>query len=153
MKLWRLSNIQHADLFDGGYGLANDGRWNTVGHAVTYCATSPSLCVLEKLVHIEDPGLLPDLVMVTHECPDILQIEEILTSDLPDRWVAENGLTQRKGDEWHASRRSPILVVPSVIVPIEGTPDRNVVINHMHDQARLITLVSKHPFSLDTRLL
>jgi RES domain-containing protein len=34
--------------FDGGYGLLYDGRWNTAGHAVTYCATSPSLCLLES---------------------------------------------------------------------------------------------------------
>ncbi|HSU06220.1 MAG TPA: RES family NAD+ phosphorylase, partial [Acetobacteraceae bacterium] len=46
MLLWRLSGRQHANAFDGGYGLLFNGRWNTVGHAVTYCATSPSLCVL-----------------------------------------------------------------------------------------------------------
>jgi RES domain-containing protein len=54
MLLWRLSGLRHASSFDGGYGLLFDGRWNTVGHAVTYCAISPSLCVLEKLVHVED---------------------------------------------------------------------------------------------------
>src|SRR5258708_39409735 len=63
MLLWRLSGLQHAEAFDGGYGLLYDGRWNTVGHAVTYCATSPSLCVLEKLVHVQDPALLPELVL------------------------------------------------------------------------------------------
>jgi RES domain-containing protein len=57
MLLWRLSIRRYANIFDGGYGLLFDGRWNTVGHAVTYCATSPSLCVLENLVHIEDPAL------------------------------------------------------------------------------------------------
>ena len=54
MLLWRLSGVQHAEAFDGGYGLLFEGRWNTIGHAVAYCATSPSLCVLEKLVHVED---------------------------------------------------------------------------------------------------
>ncbi len=64
MLLWRLSGVQYASAFDGGYGLLFEGRWNTAGHAVTYCASSPSLCVLEKLVHIEDPDLLPALIMV-----------------------------------------------------------------------------------------
>ena len=32
-------------------GSAHDGRWNTSGFAITYCATGPALCVLEKLVH------------------------------------------------------------------------------------------------------
>ena len=77
MLLWRLSGRQHAAVFDGGYGLLFDGRWNTAGHAVTYCATSPSLCLLEKLVHIEDPALLPDLIMVTYDVPDSLAIEII----------------------------------------------------------------------------
>jgi RES domain-containing protein len=38
MRLWRLSGIQHAGALGGGYGLFFDGRWNTIGHAVTYCA-------------------------------------------------------------------------------------------------------------------
>lgn len=57
MILWRLSGVEHARAFDGSYGLLFDGRWNTMGRPVTYAATSPSLCVLEKLVHIEDPAL------------------------------------------------------------------------------------------------
>jgi RES domain-containing protein len=41
MILWRLAGQQHAGAFDRDYGFLYDGRWNTVGHAVTYCATSP----------------------------------------------------------------------------------------------------------------
>jgi RES domain-containing protein len=85
MRLWRLSGRQHAESFDGGYGLLYDGRWNTTGHAVTYCATSPSLCVLEKLVHIEDPALLPDLVMLTYDVPDYLACEIVAFEELPNR--------------------------------------------------------------------
>ena len=55
MTLWRLSGADFAKRFDGGYGLANDGRWNTRGRPVTYCSTGPALCVLEKIVHIDDP--------------------------------------------------------------------------------------------------
>ena len=75
MLLWRLSGVAHARTFDGGYGLLFDGRWNTAGHAVTYCSTSPSLCVLEKLIHIEDPQLMPPLVMVRYDVPDNLATE------------------------------------------------------------------------------
>ena len=60
MRLWRLSNAEDAERFDGGYGLHRDGRWNTRGRPVTYCATGPALCLLEKLVHVEDLALLPD---------------------------------------------------------------------------------------------
>src|SRR5690242_19824648 len=104
MLLWRLSTRQYADVFDGGYGLLFDGRWNTVGHAVTYCASSPSLCVLEKLVHIEDPVLLPELVMVTYRVPNSLEAEQIKLGDLPAEWRQREGWTQQRGDQWHRSR-------------------------------------------------
>jgi RES domain-containing protein len=153
MLLWRLSIRQYAKLFDGGYGLLFDGRWNTVGHAVTYCSTSPSLCVLEKLVHIEDPALLPELVMVTYDVPDSLSAKSIGLDDLPTDWRRQEGLTQRRGDAWHRSRATPLLQVPSAIVPLQGSPDRNVLINHSHPESAAIRIVSSVAFALDARLI
>jgi RES domain-containing protein len=152
MLLWRLSGVQHAEAFDGGYGLLFDGRWNTQGHAVTYCATSPSLCVLEKLVHVEDPLLLPALIMVTYEVPDDIAIEHVPLDDLPNDWRRQEGLTQQKGTDWHRSRTSPLLQVPSAIVPLHNSPDMNLLINHTHPSARSITIRALTPFTLDPRL-
>ena len=84
--LWRLSGLRPASAFDGGYGLLFDGRWNTVGYAVTYCATSPSLCVLEKLVHVDDPALLPDLAMISYDAPHDTGIDAIGLDELPNDW-------------------------------------------------------------------
>lgn len=153
MLVWRLSGREHADMFDGGYGLLFDGRWNTLGHAVTYCSTSPSLCVLEKLVHIEDPALLPDLIMVTYEAPDALRCEIVGLDGLPPDWRQQEGLTQRRGDDWHRSCATPLLQVPSAIVPLIGSPDQNVLINHMHAGVASIRRVASIPFTLDARLL
>jgi RES domain-containing protein len=153
MLLWRLSGVQHAQTFDGGYGLLFDGRWNTVGHPVTYCATSPSLCVLEKLAHIEDPDLLPPLRMVRYDAPDDLGVETISIAGLADSWPRQERRTQQVGDGWHASLRTPLLCVPSAIVPIEGSPDTNFLINHRHPAVGRIRLVKNEPFSLDLRLL
>jgi RES domain-containing protein len=152
MVLWRLSGKQHAAAFDGGYGRLFDGRWNTLGHAVTYCSTSPSLCLLEKLVHIEDPALLPDLVMVTYDAPDGLDRETVALADLTADWRRQEGWTQQRGDHWHQSRGAPLLFVPSAIVPLPGSPDVNVVINHAHPGAATITLRTLEPFVLDPRL-
>lgn len=152
MILWRLSGRQHAEAFDGGYGVLFDGRWNTIGHAVTYCATSPSLCVLEKLVHIEEPALLPELVMITYEGPDDLEAEEIDLESLPRDWRQQEGWTQRRGDEWHQARTAPLLRVPSAIVPLPGSPDLNVLINHSHPAASQIRLRTTARFVLDPRL-
>ena len=152
MMLWRLSGVQHAHSFDGGYGLLFEGRWNSAGHPVTYCATSPSLCVLEKLVHVEDPRLLPPLRMVRYDVPDDLKVETISIASLPDSWTRQERLTQRIGDAWRASLRTPLLSAPSAIVPIDGSPDMNFVINHRHPAVGRIGLVKDEPFSLDMRL-
>lgn len=152
MRLWRLSLARHAQAFDGGYGLLFDGRWNTAGRPATYCATSPALCVLEKLVHVEDPLLLPELMMVRYEAPDELAIDDVPLSALPVDWRRRESWTQERGDAWHASLTAPLLRVPSAIVPIEGSPDLNVLINHRHPDAERIRIAAIEPFALDPRL-
>jgi RES domain-containing protein len=130
-----------------------EGRWNTVGHAVTYCATSPSLCVLEKLVHVEDPALLPELDMVTYEVPDETGIDTVGLDDLPTDWRRRQEWTQEKGDEWYRSRSNVLLFVPSVIVAVRESPDLNVLINHSHPGAVAIRISGLAPFAFDPRLI
>lgn len=152
MRLWRLSADRHARDLSGGYGLINDGRWNTRGRPLTYTATTPSLCALEKLVHVEDPGLLPALAMVEYNVPDRLGIEIIELGVLPADWRARQTLTQQLGDHWHDSLTSPLLRIPSVIMPSPDLPDRNLMINHRHPDAGDIAITAITPFSLDSRL-
>ena len=153
MLLWRLSGVEHAEAFDGGYGLLFEGRWNSVGHAVTYCATSPALCVLEKLVHVEDPALLPDLEMVTYLVPDDIGADKLELQDLPADWRHQQQWTQQRGDEWYQARSTALLFVPSVIVPLAESPDVNVVINHSHPNADSIELYRMTPYAFDPRLI
>jgi RES domain-containing protein len=152
MILWRLSGERHARSLDGGYGLAHDGRWNTAGHAVTYGATSPSLCILEKLVHVEDPDLLPALVMVRYDVPDGLAMETLSVAEMPESWRVQESWTQQRGDQWHAKLETALLRVPSAIVPLEGSPDMNVLINHRHAAAAAVRIIEARPFVLDVRL-
>lgn len=153
MRLWRLSGLQFAEAFDGGFGLRFDGRWNTLGHPVTYAATSPSLCVLEKLVHVEDPALLPDLAMVIYQVPDDTPVARRNLSDLPNNWRRREAETQCIGDQWLAAAEAAILYVPSAFVPIADSPDQNVIVNHRHPAAAGITIERVEQFELDVRLL
>jgi RES domain-containing protein len=153
MRLWRLSSRQFADAMDGGYGLRFDGRWNTVGRPVTYAATSPSLCVLEKLVHVEDPALLPALAMIAYNVPDDVPVAQRALADLPDDWRRQESETQRIGDDWLADVETALLFVPSAIVPIADCPDRNVLINPHHPASAAIVIERIEDFVLDTRLL
>jgi RES domain-containing protein len=152
MLLWRLSSARRARDFDGGYGLANSGRWNSRGRAVTYCATVPSLAALEKRVHVGDPGLLPPQVMVALDAPDDLALRRIELADLPAGWAAREAMTQQLGDDWLDGIGEALLVVPSVIMPISAAPDRNVLINHRRPETARIAIVDVVPFALDPRL-
>jgi RES domain-containing protein len=151
--IWRLSARAYARVFNGGYGLANSGRWNSVGHPVTYGATVPSLAVLEKLVHVQDPTLLPPLEMVLYEAPETLSIEVVEPASLPRDWTVQQSTTQSVGDAWLTGLLSPLLQVPSVIVHPDDSTDRNIVINHRHPDSERISFVRTEPFSFDPRLL
>lgn len=154
MRIWRLSGADYAERFDGGFGLSHDGRWNTRGRPITYCATGPALCVLEKLVHVEDARLLPDdTVLVRYEVPDDLRVEEAHPDSLPEDWRYDERLTRSIGDAWLDDASACLLRVPSVIVPIPDADDRNVIVNHRHRAAARIAISSIERFEYDPRLL
>ncbi len=152
MRLWRLSSSRHAEAFDGGYGLLNNGRWNTRGRPVTYCSTVPSLAALEKRVHVTDSRLLPAQIMIEYDVPDDVAVRTITIAELPPDWRTRETTTQRLGDGWTDAASDAILIVPSVIMPLPHAPDRNAVINHRHPAAARIAIVSATPFNLDPRL-
>lgn len=152
MRLWRLSSERRARGFDGGYGLSNDGRWNTRGRPVTYCSTVASLTALEKRVHVTDPALLPAQVLVTYELPNSISRRAVEIKELPADWTVRETHTQSIGDQWLDSETEVLLFVPSVIVPIANVPDQNVLINHRVGDAASIKIVDITPFTLDPRL-
>jgi RES domain-containing protein len=154
MVLWRSCNASLSGVFDGTGGLLFAGRWHSRGQAVTYGSTAPALTLLERLVHVEDPDLLPPLAVIRYEMPDELAVEEISLEALADDWRDNVVLTRKLGDEWIASRRTPLMRVPSAILPLADVPDRNIVINHRHADSRRIKIARVHqPFAFDARLL
>ena len=154
MRLWRLSGAAYAHRFDGGYGLDFAGRWNERGRLVTYCANGPALCVLEKLVHVGDTDLLPeDTMLIRYDVPNDLRVEESQIADLPEDWHADDRVTRSIGSAWLDRASACLLRVPSVIVPIHDSDDRNVLVNHRHRDAALITISRVERFVYDPRLL
>jgi RES domain-containing protein len=152
MRLWRLSSHRRARNFDGGYGLSNDGRWNTRGRPVTYCCTVPSLAALERRVHVSDPALLPPQILVTYELRDDSSKRTIDINELPADWITRETHTQSIGDQWLDSGMETLLFVPSVIVPIANVPDLNVLIDHRVAEAVSIRIADVTSFTLDPRL-
>ena len=153
MRAWRLSLERYASRLEGGFGLAQAGRWNSLGKRVTYAATTPSLCVLEKLVHLDLAVALPeDLVLVEIEVPDAGGIVRLEPADLPEGWARDELITRRIGDAWYEERGSLALSVPSVILPLTDVADRNLVLNHDCVGAARLHILRAEPFRLDQRL-
>src|SRR5436190_12618010 len=113
MRLWRLSSERHARDLNGGYGLLNDGRWNTRGRAVTYSSTVPSLAALEKRVHFTDAALLPPQTMVAYDVPDSISSRTLRIDELPADWTTNQTYTQSIGKTWLDSAAGVLIVVPS----------------------------------------
>jgi hypothetical protein len=84
--------------------------------------------------------------------PDDLAVLEIGITTLPDDWRLQEGLTQTRGDDWNARLATPLLKVPSAIMPIADSPDLNIVSNHRHPDASRIRIRAAEPFQLEVRL-
>jgi RES domain-containing protein len=93
-----------------------------------------------------DSGLLLNRYLVEIEAPDgtWARREEVDVAKLPRTWAAvpAGRASVKIGSDWLASLRSPILMVPSVIVPEEWVP----LINPAHPDASTIRAKAVRPF-------
>lgn len=138
------------DEFDGIGGLNGVGRWHIKGTRVVYGATSESLALLEKLVHRTPSG--PPIYPLYHaDIPDGL-IEPLAEKDLPVDWrsIYPPASTQRIGDQWLKSKKSLVLLVPSVLIT-GGDGARNCILNPDHPEFPNITLSGPTIVPVDIR--
>ena len=149
MKLWRIAaeTRDYAAIDLTGAGAAkHPGRWNDYKEAVVYCAPTIAMTVLETAAHIDDSGLPLNRYLVEIEVPDVTwaRREEVDIADLPRTWAAipAGRASVKFGSDWLASLRSPIVMVPSVIVPEEWVS----LINPGHPDASTITAKVVRPF-------
>jgi RES domain-containing protein len=149
VKLWRIAaetrDYAATDLTGAG-AAKHPGRWNDYKEAVVYCAPTIAMAVLETAAHIDDSGLPLNRYLVEIQVPDITweRREEVAIAKLPRTWAAipAGRASIKIGSDWLASLRSPILMVPSVIVPEEGIS----LINPRHADASTITAKIVRPF-------
>ena len=151
LKAWRLSLRKYAEsAFSGEGPRIFGGRWNPVGVPVVYSSLSLSLAVLEVFVHMTARAEPNDYVSVEVDLGiDESQAERVDLRKLPKDWHAlENPALHAIGAAWAQSKRSLVLLVPSVI--IEG--EWNAVVNPLHPGAKKIVLGKPKPFTFDERL-
>jgi RES domain-containing protein len=150
IRVWRLCKKQYAETaFDGEGARRVGGRWNSRGNPVTYTSENLSLSALELLVHLDVVEAPPDFVAIPADIPDELVVESLEADDLPDDWRRTPGHPELKrlGDTWLHSAASPVMSVPSVVVPTEY----NYLLNPDHDEARRIQIGEPRPFEFDER--
>jgi RES domain-containing protein len=146
LRAFRIADMRHA-IFDGTGAMLYGARWNSPGRRVIYAAETYAGALLEILVHAS--GSVPrSQGYVEIEIPTGLSIEEITQDDLP-RWDAPSfEATQAFGDRWYDERRTPVLIVPSVVTLVE----RNVLINQEHPEFPMVRASQAVPVRWDARL-
>ena len=131
---------------DGEGAYRYGGRWNNPGTRVVYLAQSRALAVLEILVHADRAliGLPYSIIEVTFE--DALCID---LNPLPEGWNDNTSHARTAGDEWVASQVSPVLRVPSAVMPGEW----NYLLNPAHKDIGAIGIGASVSYRFDGRLM
>lgn len=152
VRLWRIAveapSYAANDLSGAGAKITG-GRWNSPGTPLIYSATNIALAVIETVLQMRSGSLPFNRYLVEINVPDAVWAAREVLSPLPGGWDAvPSGITSRiAGDRWAASKRSALLLVPSVSVPREF----NVLINPLHPDAAAITATTIERWHYDPR--
>ena len=150
-EAWRIVKARHATgPFSGEGARLYGGRWTSRGRRAVYASASAALAILEVLVHLEAPALLPAYVLVPVGIPDDL-IQRRDTAALPPDWrdYPAPVRLQEMGDAWLDAGATPALQVPSAIVPAEF----NFLLNPAHPEFTRILIGEPRPYTFDPPLL
>jgi RES domain-containing protein len=146
--VWRVCKQKHESMaFSGEGGLYTPSRWMPQGFRVVYTAETLALATLEVFVHTESNKI--PLIAIRASLPQTMAIEAVEMNMLPANWHQPTAYSalQKLGKNWLLSNRTPILKVPSVIVPVEF----NYLLNPQHPDYE-ITQVSSMRFQFDNRM-
>ena len=150
LTVWRLVTARFADTaFSGEGARLYGGRWNRKHVPMVYTAATQSLAMLELLV--QDDPLRARYVMIPAFIPADLPIEYLAANSLPEGWreLGAREHLQQIGTEWARSARSPVLAVPSAVIPSET----NYLLNPQHPAFNQIQVGAPLEFITDLRLI
>lgn len=178
IEVWRINKAQY-DPLSGGGAAQYGGRWNPKGMPLVYTSQEPGSATIEKLVHVEFSNPPENLRLYRIGIPDDIPRPEIGPKDLFQQLVttpATHPITRRPasdpfqwteaaqfsylrglgedeytpiGAKWIRRGDSPVLVVPSLVVP----HSKNVLINPKHPLTDRIEVLTSEPFQFDPRTL
>ncbi len=153
--LYRIQTDSHRDtILDGIGAQLHGGRWNARGRPLVYTATTPELCFLEYMVHLEGTPLadLPPLILCEIEIPDGA-ITWLEAAELPPDWnnphVTPAGLPQFIDAQFRQYGTLGI-ALPSAVVSL--SPSRNVLLDPLHPLKTECRVARIERYSIDPRL-
>lgn len=134
-------------IFDATGSKLNPGRWNSAACPVIYTSEHYSTAMLEKLVH--GSGFVPpNQHYVEITIPNGVSYEVLNLARLPDWADATQVSSKAYGDDWQRSKRSLLLMVPSVVARVE----KSILINPEHPQFNRLNAGLHQPIWWDGRL-
>ena len=127
-----------------------EGRWNSAGKKVIYCAESIALAFLENMVRRQGVGFNDLFKIMFINVPDTLAITTVEVKSLDKRWRDFNDYShcQPIGDKWFDDCKTPLLKVPSAVLP----ENYNYIINTEHRDYKKIQLVQTTDLVPDERI-
>ena len=148
MKVYRISKCNFINDLSGTGAAMFGGRWSSKGTYILYTAASPSLALLEILVHTSSFSNI-DYCLLELDIPEN-KILEIHPEQLPDEWrqLPAPAFLQKNGDEFCNKKDFLVLKIPSAIIPEEY----NFLINPNHPDFNKIKVVRKKRITIDQRL-
>lgn len=151
MIVWRIirKEFAHSPLSVEGAKLW-PGRWHSAGTAILYTASTESLALLEKFVHLALEFRSIPHVKLKIELPPDARVDamESLAADPPD-WRSDDPSAARAfGDEWARNARTLALSVPSIL----SSSERNVLLRANSPQFAEVKVVGADEFLYDERM-
>lgn len=153
--IYRIQTNSHRDtILDGIGAQLRGGRWNARGRPMVYAATTPELCFLEFMVHLDGTPLvdLPPLILCELSIPDnsvfFLEADQ-LPYGWDDPYVTPAGLPPF-ADAMFTKRNTLCLGVPSAVVPL--SPSHNILLDPLHPLRAQCHIKRISPYLIDPRL-
>lgn len=149
MLAYRIAQTHYIRDLSGFGAFQYGGRWNSKGVRMLYLADSPSLALLEVLVHIPNFEVETPYSLLTVEIPDNIPIAP--TPPLPKNWQLSPPPTeiQEIGNQFIANNKFLLMKMPSCIVPMCST----YLVNPLHPDSEKISVIKVEVITIEPRLL
>lgn len=134
-------------IFDATGSKLYPGRWNTPSCPVIYASERYSTAMLEKLVH-GSGRLPPNQHFIEITIPNGIAYEMLGPAHLPGWDDPACVASKAFGAAWQGSRRSLLLIVPSLVARM----DHNFLLNPEHPEFSRVTHGLHQPVWWDSRL-